>query len=965
MIPRHWLFHPQHIAGFKAVMPVLWGLTGAMLAAWLYFSTADLGRVQHYLMLHQGLEMLSIVVSALVAAVGWKAHSINPQRNVFIVACGFLGVALLDYSHMLSYAGMPDYVTPNSVAKAIDFWLPARYMGALSLLWALSIPWRAPGEPGAAGGGRFGVLALVVLLVAAVHAVIFWFPDWYPPTYDAQGLTPFKVAAEYGVIALHAVSMAVLLRRARMRASFDVPRLFAAVWVMALSEFFFTLYVTATDPFNLLGHVYKVVGYYYLYRAIFVGTIEAPYNALQQSDKALRAVLDAVPDLMFEMTRTGRYVRIHTRQPELLLVPPERVLGRSLHEVMPPDVAAVAQAAIDAAAEHGIARNFQYALDLPDGKHWFELSVARQAMEEGTEAHFVVLARDITERVEALDTLRKLRHAVEQAPNSIVITSADGGIEYVNPSFSVTTGYGAEEVMGRNPRLLSAGTTPESVYRDLWAHLSSGRPWRGEFVNRRKDGREYHESAIISPLHDEHGRITHYLAVQEDVTERKRDEERIRKLVNFDALTGLPNRTMFASRFSQALALSQRSGQHLALLYLDLDHFKNVNESLGHQVGDELLVEIARRLQHVLRDEDTVSRPGGDEFIIVLPLTDAQHAAHVAEKLQAEVRQVCRLGRHELVVTSSVGIALYPEDGREFETLAQRADAAMFRAKETGRDTYRFFSADMQAHSLRVLQIENALRSAVVQNQLALHYQPQVRLKDGKLTGVEALLRWNHPELGAVSPAEFVPVAESSGQILGIGEWVLRTALAQARTWLQAGRADFTVAVNLSMAQFRHPGLVDMVREALQESGVPAQVLELELTESIAMDAPEKVIAIVQQLFDLGVQLSIDDFGTGYSSFSYIQRLRVHKLKIDQSFVRHLGQDASAQHIVRAIIGLAQSLELEAIAEGVETAVQCETLRALGCQTGQGYYFSRPVPAQELAPWMAADFVCPAGRESL
>ena len=240
-----------------------------------------------------------------------------------------------------------------------------------------------------------------------------------------------------------------------------------------------------------------------------------------------------------------------------------------------------------------------------------------------------------------------------------------------------------------------------------------------------------------------------------------------------------------------------------------------------------------------------------------------------------------------------------------------------------------------------------------------------MRLKDGKLTGVEALLRWNHPELGAVSPAEFVPVAESSGQILGIGEWVLRTALAQARTWWQAGRVDFTVAVNLSMAQFRHPGLVDMVREALQESGVPAQVLELELTESIAMDAPEKVIAIVQQLFDLGVQLSIDDFGTGYSSFSYIQRLRVHKLKIDQSFVRHLGQDASAQHIVRAIIGLAQSLELEAIAEGVETAVQCETLRALGCQTGQGYYFSRPVPAQELAPWMAADFVCPAGRESL
>ncbi|MBV7460385.1 MULTISPECIES: EAL domain-containing protein [unclassified Acidovorax] len=952
MTPSRWQIHSQHTASFGSVAPVLWLLTGAAVAAWAYFSMATPERVRHFLVLHQGLETLSIVVSALVFAVGWKAHSINPQRNVFILACGFLGVALLDFSHMLSYAGMPDYVTANSVAKGINFWLPARYLVAVSLLWALGLHWHAPGDSASAGPGRFAVLALVLGVVGAVHVLVFWYPHWYPETYGSTGLTPFKIAAEYGVIALYAGSLVLLLRLARERTSFDVARLFAAVWVMGLSEFFFTFYVTATDPFNLLGHVYKVVGYYYLYRAIFVGTIEAPYRALKQSDKALRAVLDAVPDLMFEVTRGGRYVEIHTRQPELLLLPAEQVLGRTIHDILPPQAAAVAQRAIDAAAEHGVARDFQYTLDLPDGKHWFELSVARKVMYEASEAHFVVLSRDITQRVQTLDTLRKLRHAVEQAPNSIFIAGADGNIEYVNPAFSVTTGYSLAEVVGRNPRLLSAGGTPLSVYADLWAHLSSGRAWRGEFLNRRKDGREYYESAIISPLHDEQGRITHYLAVQEDVTERKRDEERIRKLVNFDALTGLPNRTMFASRFSQALALTQRSGQHLALLYLDLDHFKNVNDSLGHQVGDELLVEIAHRLQLVLREEDTVSRPGGDEFIIVLPLADAQHAAHVAESLQSEVRRVCRLGHHELVVTSSIGIALYPEDGREFETLAQRADAAMFRAKETGRDTYRFFSADMQAHSLRVLQIENALRSAVVQNQLALHYQPQIRLRDRRLTGVEALLRWTHPELGLISPAEFIPVAESSGQILGIGEWVLRTALAQARAWCEAGHTGFTVAVNLSMVQFRHPGLVEMVQQALADSGVSPQMLELELTESIAMDAPEKVIAIVQQLFDLGVQLSIDDFGTGYSSFSYIQRLRVHKLKIDQSFVRHLGEDGSAQHIVRAIIGLAQSLDLESIAEGVETATQCEALLSLGCNTGQGYYFSRPVPAAQLDAWM-------------
>jgi len=483
----------------------------------------------------------------------------------------------------------------------------------------------------------------------------------------------------------------------------------------------------------------------------------------------------------------------------------------------------------------------------------------------------------------------------------------------------------------------------------------AGKSWKGEFLNRRKDGREYHEAALISPLHDEHGQTTHYLSIQEDITDRKRDEERIRKLVNFDILTGLPNRTLFASRFSQALALTQRSGQRLALMYLDLDHFKNVNDSLGHQVGDDLLVELAHRLQSVLREEDTVCRQGGDEFIVVLPLTDGQQAAHVAEQMLADVRRVCHIGPHELVVTGSVGIALYPEDGGDFETLAQRADAAMFRAKDMGRDHYSFFSADMQAKSSRVLRIENALRSAIVLNQLTLHYQPQIRLSDRKLVGLEALLRWSHPELGAVGPGEFIPVAESSGQILGIGQWVLRNALAQMRRWRDAGHLGITVAVNLSMVQFRHPGLVDMVRDAIADSGVPAEVLELELTESIAMDAPERVIAVVQQLCDLGVQLSIDDFGTGYSSFSYIQRLRVHKLKIDQSFMRHIDSDqGNGLHIVRAIVGLARSLGLESIAEGVETQAQAQALARMGCDTGQGYHFSRPVPADQITPMLGA-----------
>ena len=422
--------HPQHLASFKAIAPVLYLLTGGVIAAWAYFSVVTPQRVGHYLTLHQALETLSIVVSALVFAVGWKAHSLNPQRNVLFLACGFLGVAILDFSHMLSFAGMPDYITPNSVAKGINFWLPARYLGALTLLGAVALHWREPGDAADTGPGRFVMLALVLAAVVAIHAVVFWFPQWYPQTYGAQGLTGFKIVAEYGIVALYVASLVLLLRWARGRTAFDVARLFAAVWVMALSEVFFTLYVLATDIFNLLGHVYKVVGYYYLYRAIFVGTIEAPYRGVRQSDKAMRAVLDAVPDLMFEVTRDGRYVQIYTRQPELLLLPASEVVGRSIHDILPPAAAAVAQAAIDAAAEHGLARDFQYALDLPDGQHWFELSVARKAMDDEGDDHFVVLSRDISQRVQTLETLRKLRHAVEQAPNSIFIAGADGNIEY-------------------------------------------------------------------------------------------------------------------------------------------------------------------------------------------------------------------------------------------------------------------------------------------------------------------------------------------------------------------------------------------------------------------------------------------------------------------------------------------------------------------------------------------------------
>ncbi len=436
--------------------------------------------------------------------------------------------------------------------------------------------------------------------------------------------------------------------------------------------------------------------------------------------------------------------------------------------------------------------------------------------------------------------------------------------------------------------------------------------------------------------------------LRKEIENRKLDQERIYWLAHYDALTGLPNRMLMAERSQQAIRLAQQNGTPLAVMFIDLDHFKHVNDSLGHRVGDDLLVEIAKRLRAIVRDRDTVARLGGDEFLLLLQGANAQGATRVASKLQEAGRQPYQIGHHELTMAPSMGIALFPQDGEDFDTLTQAADTAMYRAKADGRNTYRFFTPEMHAQSMRALRLENALRRALERNQLELHYQPQVTIETGAIRSVEALLRWNHPDLGAVSPAEFIPIAEDTGQILQIGEWVLRTALAQLRAWHAQGLTELTVAVNLSAVQFRQPQLPELVSRILDESITPASQLELELTEGVAVNDPRSAIVTMDQLHARGVRLSMDDFGTGYSSLSHLKRFQIYKLKIDQSFVRDLGHDPNDRAIVSAIIRMAQALGMRTTAEGVETAEQLAYLREQGCDEAQGYFLSRPMPAEQI-----------------
>ena len=436
-------------------------------------------------------------------------------------------------------------------------------------------------------------------------------------------------------------------------------------------------------------------------------------------------------------------------------------------------------------------------------------------------------------------------------------------------------------------------------------------------------------------------------AVLSDVTARKLAEGRIQYMAHFDALTGLPNRAQLDDRAKYSISLAQRRQEPLALMFLDIDNFKDINDMLGHSIGDALLIELAKRLRLLLREEDTVSRLGGDEFIFLLPGVDAHRVSHVAQKLLDTIAEPYRIKQYDLNVTGSIGIALYPDDGTDLETLFKRADSAMYRAKQEGRNSYSFFTKEMQASSVRRLQLVNELRKALERDQLQLHYQPQASIRDGRIVGAEALLRWTHPELGSVSPAEFIPAAEDSRLILPIGEWVLRHAARQAKKWMQDGLAPLVMAVNLSAVQFRHPDLPSLVTRILEEENLPPEYLDLELTEGAAMHNPQSAIAVMNNLHERGVRMSIDDFGTGYSSLSYLKKFQVYKLKIDQSFVRDISTDQEDRSIVSAIINMAKSLGLKTIAEGVETAEQLAFLREQGCDEMQGYSFSKPLPADQ------------------
>lgn len=553
-----------------------------------------------------------------------------------------------------------------------------------------------------------------------------------------------------------------------------------------------------------------------------------------------------------------------------------------------------------------------------------------------------------------IDTNQKLEAIIQSSPIAIYTRNLDSIVTSWNPAAERMFGWREAEILGQPVPTIPAEKTGEA--ENLRQRVIGGEGIVGaELERRRRDGSPIDISMTVAPLRDQSGQLYGYLTIAADITERRNAERKIEFIAYHDMLTGLPNRLLVQDRFAQAMAYADRVKSKVALLFLDLDSFKTINDSLGHAVGDALLKHIAIRLGECMRDTDTISRQGGDEFLIVLPyLSDADDIAPIMVKLMERLQEPMSADGHELSTTVSIGIAIYPDDGDSFDTLLKKADMAMYRAKDAGRNTYRFFDEHMNTEAIDQLAMRNGLRRALDKGEFVLHYQPQISLASGAVVGVEALIRWNNPEIGMVPPGRFITVAEESGLIVPIGEWVMREACRQAMAWNKAGLPGLAMAVNLSAVQFKRGNVEQTVINALEESGYDPGLLELEITESILIQDVEGVLNTVQRLKRLGVKLAIDDFGTGYSSLSYLKRFAIDKLKIDQSFIRDLATNPDDVAIVRAIIQMARSLNLKTIAEGVEDLEMLELLRAFNCDEAQGYYFARPMPAEDIPSYFSA-----------
>ncbi len=727
---------------------------------------------------------------------------------------------------------------------------------------------------------------------------------------------------------------------------------------------------TARQAMERGAHDYFSKGHvdaHWLPRALrYVMERKTARGALQSSEERFRAMSDASPLGIFVSDAEGSCIYTNAAYHTISGLNLEETLGTNWSMAIHPEdrERVLAEWRVAAREQAPFQTEFRFlqkderivwtrvnSAAMLDGKKWFGLVQTVEDITERKAAEFTLRVAEenlFMEKERAQVTLNSIGDAV-------LTTDTLGNVTYLNLVAEAMTGWVHDEALGRpitevfnivdgTTRLAAANPMLRAIGENMAVGLATNS------VLIRRNGSESAIEDSATPIHNRNGQVTGAVIVFHDVSESRAMALEMAHLAQHDFLTGLPNRLLLTERFFHAIGLAKRHKKQVGLLFLDLDHFKHINDSLGHAIGDQLLQSVANRLVECVRTTDTVCRQGGDEFVILLAeIGQPQDAAQVAETLRAALVMPHPIGGHELHVTLSIGISIFPDDGTDVATLMQNADTAMYHAKASGRNNYQFFRAEMNTRAVRRQFVESSLRRALKHGEFMLHYQPKIDLATGAMTGAEALLRWQDPDLGLVMPAQFVPIAEDNGLIVPVGRWVLREACRQVQAWLDSGLPAVPVAVNISAAEFRHEGFLEGVAQILKETGLAPHYLQLELTESILMHDVESSASVLEALKAMGVQLAIDDFGTGYSSLSYLKRFPIDTLKIDQSFVRDIATDVDDATIVAAVIGMGRNLKQRVIAEGVETQEQLEFLQARHCDEGQGFHFSHPVSAEDFA----------------
>lgn len=780
---------------------------------------------QHYFWIHSTLELFSIVVCACIFIVGWHVLDDSRPKASVLLACAFLAVGLFDAAHLLSYPGMPEFITENSTEKAVSFWLLARLVASVALLlYVLPSKQRAElAQPSL----KMSSLTTTLTAVMLASATILFIPSGVPAQLvTSLGLGPLGYALELLIVATHVVTLSFLYSKKSAIEADNRTGLFVAIGLLATGEVFFLITSSPSDAASYLGHIYKAAAYMFLYRSIFLNNISLPVIRLQNAHTGLQYYANQMDELL---------------------------------------------------------RN---------------------------------------------------------APDGIVGLDASGRITFINPRMEEMFGYTHAELIGKKIEiLLPISMRDRHIHlRTEYIHAPTGRPMsttRG-LVGRCKDGREIPlDIALGRHQSDNRRQITAFIR---DVTERQKLESELLHRASHDLLTGLPNRMLLKDRLERALVQSRRNQTGFALIMIDLDNFKDINDGWGHTLGDQLLITVARRLSGVLREGDTVARFGGDEFVILAEnMSNTQASYPIVEKILKALSHVFVLGQQEFSVSASIGVANYPQDANDIETLLSHADIAMYKAKSAGRRTACFYDETMGLHQQQEMQLKSWLMSALEKRELMVFYQPQYSVQDNSIIGFEALLRWEHPEAGWIPPDKFIPIAETCGMIIPITEWILRQVCAQISIWMDMGFRP-RVSVNISALHFRREGvLCELIDNLLHCSGIDPTLLGVELTETALMDNPEIVAVTLRRLVGLGLHISIDDFGTGYSSLASLQLYPLHTLKVDRSFMKGLEHDNKSAAIVSGLVNLASSLGLEVLAEGVETDKQLDILKACGCDSIQGW----------------------------